>query len=51
MVFLTIEYVNKAEIPYLVFTRYDPGGVFFWPPYNRSNVLVSGCPSLLIPTS
>ena len=28
MVFLTIEYVNKAEILYLVFTRYDPGGVF-----------------------
>ena len=29
MVFLTIEYVNKAEIPYLVFPRYDPGGVFY----------------------
>ena len=50
MVFLTIEYVNKAEIPYLVFTRFFLAG-FFWPPYNRSNVLVSGCPSLLIPTS
>ena len=28
MVFMTIKYVNKAEIPYLVFTRYDPRGVF-----------------------
>ena len=25
-------------------------GGFFWPPYNRSNVLVSGYPPLLIPT-
>ena len=28
MVFLTIKNVNKAEIPYLVFTRYDPEGFF-----------------------
>ena len=25
------------------------GRFFFWPPYNRSDVLVSGCPSLSIP--
>ena len=57
MVFLTIEFANKAKINILSARDchiFSPKGFFLagfsWPLYNLSNVLVSGCPSLLIPT-